>query len=72
MKHLKKFEGFFDFLKKKSKKILNPEIEVKVGDEFIGKLKNEYRNKTIKITKQMLKDEEQLYHFLHYYGFKKK
>lgn len=35
-------------------------------------LKNEYKNKTIKITKEMLRDDEKLYYFLHYYGFEKK
>ena len=70
MKHLKKFEGFFDFLKPKDND--DPEIEIKVGDVFIGKLQNEYKNKTIEITQDMLDDDERLYHFLHYYGFEKK
>lgn len=67
MKHLK---NIFNFVKSNKKD--TTESTVKIGDEFIGMLKNEYKNKTIKITKEMLRDDEKLYYFLHYYGFEKK
>lgn len=43
--------------------------KLKIGQRYVGKLKNEYRNKIIKITKKMLDDDEQTCHFLHYFGF---
>lgn len=64
MKHLK---NIFDFVKSNKKD--TTESTIKVGDEFIGMLKNEYKNKTIKITKEMLRDDEKLYYFM---GLRKK
>lgn len=43
--------------------------ELKVGQKYIGKLKNEYYNKIIEITERMLDDDEHILMFLHYYGF---
>jgi len=44
---------------------------MKVGDEYVGKLNNEFKGKVISITEEMLDDDEHLYHFLHYFGFEK-
>jgi hypothetical protein len=46
-------------------------IEIKVGDTFIGKKRNEYYQETIVVTEDMLDDDENLCEFLHYYGFEK-
>ena len=43
--------------------------ELKIGQKYIGKLKNEYEGKIIEITERMLDDDESTYHFLHYFGF---
>ena len=43
--------------------------EVKIGQQYIGKLKNEYYNRIVEITERMLDDDESTYHFLHYFGF---
>lgn len=66
MEYIKRFEGFG-----KKRKSEQHEEKVEVGDRFIGKKDNEYKNKTITITKHMLSDDEELYFFLHYYGFEK-
>jgi len=66
MEYIKRFEGF-----DKKRKSEQHEEKVEVGDRFIGKKDNEYKNKTITITKHMLSDDEELYYFLHYYGFEK-
>ena len=42
---------------------------LQIGQKFIGKLKNEYQDKIITITKRMCDDNEDTLYFLHYNGF---
>ena len=44
---------------------------MEIGDIFIGKLNNEYKDKILIVNERMLGDDESLCYFLHYYGFEK-
>ena len=44
---------------------------LKVGQKFIGKLKNKYLGKIVTITESMLDNDEDTLMFLHYNGFDK-
>ena len=44
--------------------------ELKVGQKYIGTLKNEYKDKVIELTEEMIDIDEDTLFFLHYYGFK--
>ena len=43
---------------------------LRVGQKFIGKLRNEHQGNIIEITERMLDDDEHTLMFLHYNGFK--
>jgi len=43
--------------------------ELKIGQKFVGKLKNMYQGAIIEIDEKMLIDDEDTLNFLHYYGF---
>ena len=47
----------------------NEDNYLKVGEQFIGKLQNEYKDHIITITEDMVDNDESTIHFLHYYGF---
>lgn len=44
-------------------------MEIKIGQQYIGTLENMFQDEIIEITKEMLDDDENTSHFLHYYGF---
>ncbi len=65
---IKKIKPRFQFLTVKSKTTRTNNC-LRIGQKFMGKLKNKHQGKILIITERMLLDDENTIFFLHYYGF---